>query len=285
MFAAAAMLLAATAFAQDAASLAQQAQEAYNQKRYAESARLFAAAIEKGATHPNVSYNAACSFALAGDKDRAFEFLDRAVAAGYRDSVHLQADTDLASLHADPRWKAAVAKTEAAEKAYLDSINAELYRLYQQDQADRAGDVEKADWEVISKRDADRRARVRQMIAEGRLKAADDYFHAAMVFQHGDKSEDYQLAHELASKAAEMDPKHHVARWLAAASKDRYLWSVGKPQIYGTQFKKTSPDGPWTIDPIDEAALTDEERVKAGVPTLADTRKRLEQMNAGQKAP
>jgi hypothetical protein len=270
-------------FAQDAASLAQRAQQAYNEKRFAESARLFAEAVEKGATHPNVAYNAACSFALAGDADRAFQFLDRAIAAGYRDSAHLQADADLGSLHGDARWKQVVARAEAAEKAYLDSINAEAYHLYQQDQADRSGNLEKADWEAISKRDLARRQRVREMLAAGSLKVADDFFHAAMVLQHGDKPEDYQLAHELASKAADMDPKQRVARWLAAAAKDRYLWSVGKPQIYGTQFKRSSADGPWTIDPIDEKALTDEERVKAGVPTLADTRRRLEQMNAELK--
>ena len=263
-------------------SALQQAYDAYTEKRYADSARLFAEAIEKGATDQTTLYNAACSAALAGDEEQAFRFLDRAVAAGWRDVAHLRADPDLVSFRDDPRWKGVVARAEEAEKAYLASINAELYRIYTEDQGDRAGGPEKIDWKVVSERDKKRRERVREMLAEGSVKAADDYFHAAMVFQHGDTPDDYQRAHELASKAAEMNPSHRVARWLAAAAKDRYLWSVGKPQIYGTQFKKTSPDGPWTIDPIDETAVSDEDRKKAGVPTLAETRKRLDQMNAAE---
>ena len=60
-------------------------------------------------------------------------------------------------------------------------------------------------------------------------------------------------------KATELDPDLAVARWLAAAAKDRYLWNVDKPQIYGTQFRRID-DGTWTLEPIDESAVTDEER-------------------------
>ena len=50
--------------AQDVETLGRQAWEAYEQKRYAESARLYAQAIEKGAAHPTTFYNAACSAAV-----------------------------------------------------------------------------------------------------------------------------------------------------------------------------------------------------------------------------
>jgi hypothetical protein len=266
--------------AQDLESLNRQAWEAYEQKRYAESARLYAQVVEKGATNPTTFYNAACSAALAGDKEQAFRFLDGATSRGWRNLAHIKADADLTSLHDDPRWQKTLDAVAANERKYLSSINAELYKIYTEDQGDRAGGPDKIDWAVVSERDRKRRARVLEIVQAGELKAADDYYHAAMVFQHGNSPDDYQRAHELASKAAELDPAHPVARWLAAASKDRYLWSVGKPQIYGTQFKKDSPDGKWTIEPIDEAAVTDEERRKSGVPTLAETKRRLETMNA-----
>ncbi len=78
----------------------------------------------------------------------------------------------------------------------------------------------------------------------------------------------------------DIKPNNRGARWLACAAKDRWLWTTGKPQIYGTQFKKKDADGPWTIEPIDRAAVTDEERIANGVPTLAETQQRLDERNA-----
>ncbi|MBN1270096.1 MAG: hypothetical protein JXB04_10945 [Kiritimatiellae bacterium] len=49
-------------------------------------------------------YNLACSYALAGDRDRAFDVLSRAVDLGYRDQQWLIEDGDLDSLRHDPRF-------------------------------------------------------------------------------------------------------------------------------------------------------------------------------------
>lgn len=50
-------------------------------------------------------YNAACYEALAGDADRAFEHLRRATRMKPQESRrHAAQDTDLESLHSDPRW-------------------------------------------------------------------------------------------------------------------------------------------------------------------------------------
>jgi tetratricopeptide (TPR) repeat protein len=279
-------LWAGLALAQDARSLARQAYDAYAAKRYAESVALFRRAIEAGGKSPETFYTAACSAALAGDRETAFAWLEEAVRRGYRDLAPMKADPDLASLRADARWAALLAKVQKNREAYLGTVNAEILEMYEQDQADRTGPIESLNWAEVSKRDAARRERVRAMLTKGELKVGDDYFHAAMVMQHGDKPEDYALARDLASKAAELNPELRSARWLAAAAEDRYLWSIGKPQVYGTQFTKQD-DGPWTIEPIDEKAVTDEERLKAGVPTLAETRARLAAMNEaeGKKAP
>lgn len=77
----------------------------------------------------------------------------------------------------------------------------------------------------------------------------------------------------------ELDPLNSTARWLAAASKDRYLMTLGKPQLYGTQFKKV--DGKWILWEVDPS-VTDEERAKWGVPPLVEARKRAEELNSGQ---
>jgi tetratricopeptide (TPR) repeat protein len=55
---------------------------------------------------PVAHYNLACSYALLGRLEEAFEALARAVARGYRDFEHLQHDPDMAAVRADPRYPA-----------------------------------------------------------------------------------------------------------------------------------------------------------------------------------
>lgn len=50
-------------------------------------------------------YNLACSCALTGHADKAFDELDRALDLGYRDFKWLSKDPDLASLRRHPRWR------------------------------------------------------------------------------------------------------------------------------------------------------------------------------------
>lgn len=59
---------------------------------------------------PVVFYNLACSYALIGQTDDAFEALHRAVKLGYRDFQYLERDKDLKSLHQDPRFQTLISK-------------------------------------------------------------------------------------------------------------------------------------------------------------------------------
>lgn len=49
-------------------------------------------------------YNLACSYALLGMTDKAFDALERAVRLGYGYLRHLRRDPDLKSLRSDPRF-------------------------------------------------------------------------------------------------------------------------------------------------------------------------------------
>jgi tetratricopeptide (TPR) repeat protein len=53
---------------------------------------------------PIAWYNLACSYALLGMADRAFEALDRSLKLGYRYLSHLRRDPDLKLLRRDPRF-------------------------------------------------------------------------------------------------------------------------------------------------------------------------------------
>ena len=51
------------------------------------------------------AYNAACGFALSGNKDEAIDWLEYSVKAGYNDFDHLRKDTDLDGLRNEKRYK------------------------------------------------------------------------------------------------------------------------------------------------------------------------------------
>lgn len=178
---------------------------------------------------------------------------------------------------------ALVAVAHAFEEPAVSAVsatkdNAELARLYAEDQKDQeAGPNANIDWVAVSKRNGERRDRVRQIVAEGGAITAADCYRAAMVFQHGTEVPDYDEAHRLAMKAVELAPSNKSARWLAAAAKDRSLMWQGKPQLYGTQFKKV--DGRWILWEVDPA-ITDEERARWNVPPLEEQKKKLETLNA-----
>jgi hypothetical protein len=121
-------------------------------------------------------------------------------------------------------------------------------------------------------------ARLRVIYAAGELATPEDIFCAAMIFQHSIDSTqaatDYLLAHELAITAALAGVAD--ARYLVAASEDRFLESIGRRQRFGTQW---GPDitGKLAPDSVD-GLVTDWLRAQWGVPTLA----RLQQSPGGR---
>ena len=155
--------------------------------------------------------------------------------------------------------------------------NAELAKMYSEDQSDRR-DAEKIGWEKVSQRDEQRKTRVTELYRTDSLKTGADYYHAAMILQHGGEPEDYLFAHELCVVA--IGKGEDRGRWLAAASEDRFLMSINRPQRFGTQY---APDPPGTNSPIKlykvDDGVTDALRREFKAPTLADARAREAQFN------
>ena len=160
-------------------------------------------------------------------------------------------------------------------------MNDEVYALFQEDQGDRQDASSRwhdREWnQRLKVRDRVRRRRLEELRAAGALQIGPDYYHAAMILMHGNGLEDYWQAHEWSMKAVELGCEE--ARWLAAASYDRWLMSQGKPQKYGTAFLPVYlPPGAqwvvWDVDPL----TTDAERAQWNVPTLAEQQQRAEEM-------
>ena len=151
----------------------------------------------------------------------------------------------------------------------------ELARMYEEDQSDRKPIAGKQiDWIIVGPRDKAREARVKEFYATNQLRTGNDYHRAAMVLQHAGKPEDFLLAHEFCVIAIF---KGIDARWLAAASEDRFLQSIERPQRFGTQSKKMG-DSPWSLGEID-ASVTDAHRAEMKVPSLDQAKARLDKQN------
>ncbi len=164
-----------------------------------------------------------------------------------------------------------------AAPAHAD--NPRLMQLYDQDQTQRDEGHPFTGKQIVAQ-DEERQKEVLAIMREGGLSTANDYYHAAMVFQHANAPEDNALAYGLAVTAARIDPTNKRAKWLSAAAWDRALMRRHKPQWYGTQFVKNDGTGKWELYQIDEAAVSDADREKTGVPPLARQREREKELNA-----
>lgn len=156
--------------------------------------------------------------------------------------------------------------------------NARLEAIFKQDQQARSR--QPIDWKVVSVQDREHRVEVLDLLKAGKVVTANDHFHAAMVYQHGDSLDDYRLAFALAQVAATLDPSQKQARWLTAAAWDRMLMNRNVPQWYGTQYHQPVPGGPMALYPVNESAVTDAERAQMNAPTLQEAKDRLKQINA-----
>lgn len=158
----------------------------------------------------------------------------------------------------------------ARTKAAAVPDNLEILAIKEADQA-----VRQTDWSTLTEEqrkaimdgDRQRNARIREIIAAGDVRTANDFARASLVMQHSARFAGYQLAHELAVCSLLLGDRQS-GRWLVAATYDRMLGSVGLEQRFGTQY---GPDGHRRVD---EAGICDAQRKALGCPTLAEARAR-----------
>ncbi|HEY7117560.1 MAG TPA: DUF1570 domain-containing protein, partial [Tepidisphaeraceae bacterium] len=85
-------------------------------KDYAGAEDILMEALALDPNHSTNIYNMACLKALTNRPDQAMAYLERAADAGFTDFIHIEQDTDLASLHQLPRYKALIAAKEQYQK-------------------------------------------------------------------------------------------------------------------------------------------------------------------------
>ena len=146
-------------------------------------------------------------------------------------------------------------------------MNQELTLLFDEDQQECLNQPPDStpEHKAMRMRIKARIAKVQAIIESATRLSGEDYFHACIIFLHGDCPEDFRQAYTCALKGVEI--YYAPARKLAAAAYDRWLMYQGKPQKYGLQYV---PDGTrlrlWDVDP----QTTDAERAEWDVPPLEE---------------
>ena len=157
-------------------------------------------------------------------------------------------------------------RTYVARNENVES-NPFMRAIYDEDQQARKDQLtmSPAQWEALAREDAARQQRTRALLASEQLHSGEDFRQAAFIFQHGTTPEDFLLAHTLAMVA--VSKGDDTAVWIGAATLDRYLQSIDRPQVYGTQFRNESNE-PGTQEPYNRTLISDSLRLELGVPPL-----------------
>jgi hypothetical protein len=167
----------------------------------------------------------------------------------------------------------ALSRSETPQAGGAD--NAELRRLRDEDQADRA--TTSIDWAVVGPRDRTRLARVKELYLAGGMQTANDYYNGALILQHGETPEDFLLAHEFCVAAMMLGKNDRASASLAAAAEDRFLMNIGRPQRFGTQFRSEGA-GPMRLYSVGDG-VTDHLRRVMAVPSLAEAKATEAELN------
>ena len=118
---------------------------------------------------------------------------------------------------------------------------------------------------------------MKELYTQNLLRTANDYDCAATVLMHGEAPEDFLLAHEFWVVALSKGKNDRGTLSLIAASEDRYLMKIGRPQRFGTQLH-SEDGGPIKLYPLD-GGVTDELRRLMIGHSLAEIKAREAEMN------
>jgi hypothetical protein len=152
-----------------------------------------------------------------------------------------------------------IKKEPSSTKPATDNVA--LTQMYMDDQTDRQPPKgQSINDKILIPRDNDRKIRVMKLFKEENIVTGMDYYHAAMILHHADNTDDYLLAHDFCVTA--LAKGINDAKWLAAASEDRFLISIGHKQRFGTQLRM-----PLETDGV----LTDQMRRALNVPNLDES--------------
>lgn len=262
----------------------------YYKKDYSNSAKAFshAFALNGGNGTETDRYNAACSWALAGNSDSAFHYLFDAVEKNhYYDYNHITIDEDLISIHADKRWKPLLKQIkenkEKAETNFIKPVVAILDTVYQDDQKPRQGIVE------LIQKEGMQSAAVQEKLKQMRYydsinlvkveKILDEY--GWLGFDKVGKTGALTLFLVIQHSPLKVQEKYLPIMREAVKNKqafagnlalleDRVALGEGRKQIYGSQLRTDTLTHKNILLPLEDPENVDKRRAEVGLGPIAE---------------
>ncbi|WP_207432972.1 DUF6624 domain-containing protein [Sabulibacter ruber] len=259
----------------------------YQAKDYKGSGQLYDQFLKTGKATSTDYYNAACSWALAGDKNKAFTYLNQAVTKGWENKSHLQKDTDLASLHTDKRWAKLVqdldAKLAKLEANYNKPLKAQLEKILETDQLYRAMvdsvqknyGMESQQWkDLMAKMEAQDKINQQQLVEiiekhgwPGKSLVGQQASQAAfLVIQHSDR----ELMEKYLPLLREAAAKGEASKSSLALMEDRVRMNRGLPQLYGSQMQMNPTTKKYELYKVEDEANLDKRRAEMGLGPISE---------------
>lgn len=262
----------------------------YEEKKYLQSALSYDTLfkLNKGQGLRSDKYNAACSWALAGNIQKAFFYLNKAVVVDkWINLSHILSDSDLNTLHSDKRWQPLIDTVKSNKEKAEANLNKPLVVLldtvYNKDQLDRRNidTVQKqfgwqsmqmdSLWRKINYQDSVNLIWVKNIIDTYGWLGPDEVGEQGattifLVIQHADSLTQVTYV----PKMREAVKKGKAQPQSLALLEDRILTKQGKEQIYGSQVRRNDQTGNNEFFPIQDEANVNKRRASVGLQPLEE---------------
>jgi hypothetical protein len=262
----------------------------YQAKDYKSSALEYQNAFDSndGKAFPNDRYNAACSFALAGEIEKAFYHLYYSALHSnirYSNYNHITTDSDLNSLHNNTLWEKLISQVkenkEELEKNLDKPLVAILDTIYQEDQKYRQqikgieqkygweSDEMKSHWKIINEKDSINLIKVKKILDERGWLGANVIGNQGnstlfLVIQHSDLETQERYLPMMRDAVS----KGNARASSLALLEDRVALGKGEKQIYGSQVGRDQETGEYYVLPLVDPDNVDQRRAKVGLGTI-----------------
>jgi hypothetical protein len=274
-------------FGQSYNDLVKQAFSYYQAKDYKKSLDLYQHAFKIEQNNYSDLYNGACSAALAGETETAFNLLNLSIQKGWTNINHLKEDRDLTALHNYKDWEVTLKtlqeKVDKIEANYDKPLQKELLQIFKDDQNIRRQYIDSSKKYGYNNSIVDSLAKVmifndsvdlekvtkildtKGWVGKDKVggQANQTLF---LVIQHAD----IKTQQKYLPMMREAVKKGNASSSSLALLEDRVALREGKKQIYGSQIGRNTKTNKFYVEPLEDPDNVDKRRSEVGLGTLSD---------------
>jgi hypothetical protein len=231
-------------------------------------------------------YNAACAWALAGEKKKAFKILASLAKNGYSNYKHITSDPDFTSIHSDKKWDNIidqVKENQASKDAKYGTLIKSLNTILKEDQHFRLmidSVYKKFGWQSTEFRNLNKKIHEIDSVNLKKVSGILDTYGwlgpeevggegstaIFLVIQHADLTTQKKylpIMREAVRKGKALSQN-------LALLEDRVLLKEGKKQIYGSQVTTDPKTQKPTFSPIEDEPNVNKRRASVGLQPIEE---------------